>query len=74
MTVGELCDALQVLPRRLPVVLQIRCDTSVINAVNERVEGEIDAAFYLMTVDIAETYSQGRGWHTATFLVANEEI
>lgn len=73
MTAGELCDALKGLPRGLPVLLQIRGEVTVRNRVNDRIDGCLDTLFYTATVDLAEHFSLGKGWHTAVLLVADKE-
>ncbi|MBP3382001.1 MAG: hypothetical protein J6L00_05075 [Clostridia bacterium] len=74
MTAGELNDVLKELPRGLPVLLQVRRDVTVKNAVNDRIDGTLDAAFHIETVDLDEMFSLGKGWHTAIFLVADGEV
>lgn len=74
LTVGELCDALKELPRGLPVLLHVRREVTVKNAVNDRVDGTLDAAFRVGVVDLSEMFSLGKGWHTAVSLVADGEV
>lgn len=74
MTTGELCEMLQTLPRNLPVLLQLDCDVTVRNAVNDRVCGHLETAFDVALLDLDETFSLGSGWHTAAFLIADREV
>ena len=70
LTVGNLCDMLKELPHELPVLMCARCEVSVRNAVNDRVDGTLDTTFQVGVVDLSETFSLGKGWHTAVLLVA----
>ena len=74
MTTGELCEILQALPPKLPVLLQVDGKVTVKNAVNDSVDGELDASFGIADIDLAKRFSLGKGWHSAVFLIADEEM
>ncbi len=74
MTAGELCAALSRLPQALPVVLHIDRDVTVRNAVNERIDGHLEGVYGIAVLDLTETFSLGKGWHTAVCLVADGEV
>lgn len=73
MTAGELCDTLRGLPRNLPVFLRVDRDVTVRNAVNDCIDGHLEDDFEVAVVDMEKTFSLGKGWHTAVFLVAEGE-
>lgn len=74
MTAGELCEVLKELPPKLPVLLQVNRVVTVKNTVNDRIDGELDASFCIAGVDLSERFSLGKGWHTAVFLLADQEV
>jgi len=74
LTAGELCAALRQLPQELPVLLCIDRDVTVRNAVNERVDGRLEDSFAVEVLDLSETFSLGKGWHTAVCLFAERDI
>ncbi len=73
MTTGKLCEILKELPPTLPVLLQVRCSVTVQSTEKDSVDGELDTSFHIADIDLAKRFSQGKGWHSAVFLVADGE-
>ncbi len=61
------------LPPKLPVLLQVNREVTVKNTVKDCIQGDLDASFHIADVDLSELFSLGRGWHTAVFLIADNE-